>query len=146
LSVVDEPKPRRGRRIALAIIAALLVTAAYAVSPLFSLIGLFAAVRSGNAAQLSERVDFPAVRGGLKSQLAGAFAQQGAGVAGDPLSAPLPQFLDQAVDRYVTPEGIAGLIARSKRPLPVSDSGTFIPPRIRGKPRRTGAPGFLGSP
>jgi hypothetical protein len=118
VSIVDDPNRRQVLGATLAVTAALLLAAAYLASPVFGLMSLFSAVRSGNAVQLRRDVDFPAVRGSLKTQLAATLAARPDGGAAGPPAAGRPAlaaFLDKAVDRYVTPEAIAGLIDRSTR-------------------------------
>lgn len=100
---------------AAAILAA--VAGAYLASPLLAVRGFVAAAKSGDAARLERAVDFPAVRDALKPQLADAMAARartdprlsGTALAG--LGALLaPAIADRAVDRLVTPEGIATLV------------------------------------
>jgi hypothetical protein len=81
----------------------------YGVSPYFSFWRFTAALRSGDSAALSSRMDFPAIRGSLKKQLVARFAQR---------TAPHkwwndlgPTLIDTIIDAYVTPEGIAMLIS-----------------------------------
>ncbi len=100
---------------AAAILAA--VAGAYLASPLLAVRGFVAAAKSGDAARLERAVDFPAVRDALKPQLADAMAARArtdpriseTALAG--LGALLaPAIADRAVDRLVTPEGIATLV------------------------------------
>jgi hypothetical protein len=81
----------------------------YGASPYFSFWRFTAALRSGDGAALSSRTDFPAIRASLKKQLVARFAQtttthKWLGHLG-------PTLIDAIVDAYVTPEGIAALIA-----------------------------------
>jgi hypothetical protein len=94
------------RWVALVCIFLLLV---YGVSPYFSFWRFTGALRSGDSAALSSRMDFPAIRASLKKQLVARFAQ---GTPGNKWWSNLgPTLIDAIVDAYVTPEGIAALIA-----------------------------------
>jgi hypothetical protein len=81
----------------------------YGVSPYFSFWQFTTAVRSGDKAAISSRVDFPAVRASLKKQLAARFAHAGAGHKR--WSKLGPTLIDVIVDAYATPEGIAALLS-----------------------------------
>src|SRR5947207_15898144 len=95
----------RFRWLALLCIFLLLV---YGASPYFSFWRFTAALRSGNSAALSARMDFPAIRASLKKQLVARFAQR---TTSDKWWGNLgPTLIDAIVDAYVTPEGIAALI------------------------------------
>jgi hypothetical protein len=88
----------------------------YFISPYFSFWRFSVAVQSGDSAALESRVDFPEVRQSLKQQLRDAFvhaqpnekkANRYAGV----FASLAPSLIDTIVDAYVTPSGIAALIA-----------------------------------
>src|SRR4029453_8447077 len=87
----------------------LLLLLVYGGSPYFSFWRFTAALRSGDSAGLSSRMDFPAIRVSLKKQLVARIAQ---GTTThkwwDNLG---PTLIDTIVDAYVTPEGIAALIS-----------------------------------
>jgi len=108
---------RRGLKIVAAVLLALLlgITAYVASGPYFAVRAIRAAVRDNDAAALAEHVDFPALRGSLKSQLqdrlvrsagedmqASAFGALGLSIAG--------RVIDGAVDTMVTPFGIGALM------------------------------------
>src|ERR1700758_4436973 len=81
----------------------------YGASPYFSFWRFTAAVRSRDAAAISKRVDFPAVRASLKRQLVARFANQ---TSGHKRRINLgPTLIDAIIDAYVTPEGIAALLS-----------------------------------
>jgi DUF2939 family protein len=81
----------------------------YGASPYFSFWRFTAALRSGDSAALSSRMDFPAIRASLKKQLVARFAQ---GRATHKWWNNLGRTLiDTIIDAYVTPEGIATLIS-----------------------------------
>jgi hypothetical protein len=81
----------------------------YGASPYFSFWRFTAALRSGDSAALSSRMDFSAIRASLKKQLVARFAQGKTGHKWfDHLG---PTLIDTIIDAYVTPEGIAALIS-----------------------------------
>ena len=81
----------------------------YAASPYFSFWRFTKALRSGDSAALSSRMDFPAIRASLKKQLVARFSQ---GTRTNKWWSNLgPTLIDAIVDAYVTPEGIAALIS-----------------------------------
>lgn len=81
----------------------------YGVSPYFSFWRFTAALRSGDSAAISSRMDFPAIRASLKKQLIARFAQ---GTTNHKRWGNLgPTLIDTIIDAYVTPEGIAALIS-----------------------------------
>ncbi len=81
----------------------------YGASPYFSFWRFTAAVHSRDAAAISSRVDFPAVRTSLKKQLVARFAKH----AGNQkrLINLGPTLIDAIIDAYVTPEGLAALLS-----------------------------------
>ena len=67
------------------------------------------AVQRRDAAAISSRVDFPAVRASLKKQLVARFARE---TSGHKRWSNLgPTLIDAIIDAYVTPEGIAMILA-----------------------------------
>jgi hypothetical protein len=81
----------------------------YGASPYVSFWRFMDAVRSRDAAAISSRVDFPAVRGSLKRQLVARFADQRSGHKHwNNLG---PTLIDAIIDAYVTPEGVAALLS-----------------------------------
>jgi hypothetical protein len=100
----------------LVIICVLLLV--YAASPYVAFWRFTVALRSGDAAALNARVDFPAVRQSLKAQLVAYFSPDKTGerhiknkrLAGL-VTALRPTLVDALVDAYVTPDGLAALIA-----------------------------------
>lgn len=105
------------------LVAVVLVAAggAYFGSPYLAARNLKAAAISGDADRLEAEVDFPAVRSGLKGQMAAAMTRK---MAGDPALADnpfarlgmlmIPAIIDKAVDAYVTPDGVAALVRGAK--------------------------------
>ena len=81
----------------------------YGASPYFSFWRFTAALRSGDSAALSSRMDFQAIRASLKKQLVARFAQRTESHKWwNNLG---PSLIDTIIDAYVTPEGIAALIS-----------------------------------
>jgi hypothetical protein len=99
-------KTRRTSWAAFICIVALLL---YGASPYFSFWRFTVALRSGDTAAISARVDFPAVRESLKKQLIARFSHPGTGYKR--WSKLGPTLIDALVDAYATPEGLAMLIA-----------------------------------
>jgi Protein of unknown function (DUF2939) len=91
------------------VLIGILLLLVYGASPYFSFWRFTAALRSGDSAALISRMDFPAIRASLKKQLVARFTQ---GTTGHRRWNNLgPTLIDQIVDAYVTPEGIAALIS-----------------------------------
>jgi hypothetical protein len=81
----------------------------YGASPYFSFWRFTVAVRSGDSAAISSRIDFPAVRASLKKQLIARFVHA---TSSQKRWANLgPTLIDAIVDAYATPDGIAALIS-----------------------------------
>jgi Protein of unknown function (DUF2939) len=81
----------------------------YGASPYFSFWRFTTALQSRDAAAISKRVDFPAVRASLKKQLVARFANRTS--SHKRWSNLGPTLIDAIIDAYVTPEGIAALLA-----------------------------------
>jgi Protein of unknown function (DUF2939) len=91
------------------VIICVIALLAYGASPYFSFWQFTVAIRSGDAAAISSRVNFPAVRASLKRQLVARFARE---TSGHKRWSNLgPTLIDAIVDAYVTPEGIAALLS-----------------------------------
>jgi hypothetical protein len=91
------------------VILCVVVLLVYGASPYFSFWRFTGAVQSRDAAAISARVDFPAVRASLKRQLVERFANKTTSRKrwinfG-------PSLIDAIIDAYVTPEGIAALVS-----------------------------------
>jgi hypothetical protein len=108
-----EQKPRHSRRRIL-VIAVVILLMLYAASPYYALWRFGEALRARDMDALSARIDFPTVRGSLKQQIREKFLKMGATKKHRRLAEFLmsaePSLLDQLVDAYVTPEGVADLI------------------------------------
>ena len=135
---MPEPELRRRPRylgLVIALLAGLLLL--YAASAYYSVWRFAEALRTHDMDSLSARVDFNAVRGSLKQQIRDHFlgvlakkkkdrlAQFLAANAGDPL--------DQLIDAYVTPEGLAAIISD---PAPIKNASSLASlPSINGSPK-----------
>ncbi|CAN2534386.1 hypothetical+protein [Methylocapsa aurea] len=111
------------RRVLFACLALLALALLYAGYAFLSLRQLEAGVKAGDAVAISDHVDFPAVRGSIKEQLAtivmsraldGADKNRspGARLGAGLLAAIGPALIDTAVDRFVSPAAIGALLAR----------------------------------
>ena len=106
------------RRIRWLVIICIVLLLVYAASPYVAFWRFTFALRSGDTAALNARVDFPAVRQSLKAQLVAYFSPDKTGerhiknkrLAGL-VTALRPTLVDALVDAYVTPDGLAALIA-----------------------------------
>jgi hypothetical protein len=121
-------RPRyRGKLIA-AIIAALLLI--YAGSPYYSVWRFGEALRAHDMDALAARVDFDAVRGPLKQQIRdhflGVLAKKKKDRLAQFLTASTDNPLDRLIDAYITPEGLAALIA-DPAPLKNASSLSSLP-------------------
>jgi len=127
-------RPRyRGIIIAVVVAAALL----YFVSPYYSVWRFSEALRAHDMNALSARVDFNAVRGSLKQQIREKFL----GVLKKKKKDRLAQFLtanadplDQLIDSYITPEGLAAIIS-DPAPLKNASSISSLPGVEGAQPR-----------
>ena len=136
---MPDPSPpirRRHRGTIIAILAAAALL--YLVSPYYSVWRFGEALRAHDMNALSDRVDFNAVRGSLKQQIRDHFlgvlkkkkkdrlAQFLAANAADPL--------DQLIDAYITPEGLAAIISD---PAPIKNASSISAlPGIEGAQAR----------
>jgi hypothetical protein len=87
----------------------IVVLVTYGASPYYSFWRFTNAVQSHDAAAISARVDFPAVRASLKRQLVARFADKT--TSHKRWSNLGPTLIDAIIDAYVTPEGIAALLS-----------------------------------
>jgi hypothetical protein len=106
----------------LALALLLVLAAIYLGSPLYAVHTLQKAAVAGDVDRIAAGVDFPAVREGLKPQVAAAIEgrlPRDLEASDDPIEAVgrllAPSLADVAVDRFVTPRGIATLM-RGHRP------------------------------
>jgi hypothetical protein len=118
------PARPRHRAKLIAVFAVLLLL--YGASPYYSVWRFGQTIRAHDMDALAARVDFEAVRGSLKQQIREKFlgvlakkkkdrlAQFLAANAGDPL--------DQLIDSYITPEGLAAIISD---PAPIKNASSL---------------------
>jgi len=100
--------------IALSIVAILLI---YIASPYVSLWRLTEALRAGDTEAFASRVDFPRVRESIKAQLiARFFPPEATNTKKDRVRSLIanlaPSLIDQVLDAYLTPDGLALLLAK----------------------------------
>ena len=108
---------------AVAALCAVAAIAFYIASPWLAFYQLQQAARAGDRDGLEAAVDFPAVREDFKAQLNAAFLskmQSDAHLKDNPLAALgaliVPAVLDRLIDAYVTPQGIATMVAEARAP------------------------------
>ena len=108
----SKPKRRRARFVAFALAALLL---AYVASPYVTLWRFRQVLESNDRSHMETYVDFVAVRASLKQQLRGKLPPPDPARKPDILSGLVERFapalIDQLVDAFVTPDGLAALIA-----------------------------------
>jgi len=104
----------------LVVVAAL---AGYIASPYFAFHRLQDAAKAGDRDGLEATVDFPAVRDDFKAQLNAAFMakmQSDPGMKDNPFAAVgmllVPAVIDRLIDAYITPQGIAMMVAKARTP------------------------------
>jgi tetratricopeptide (TPR) repeat protein len=100
----------------------------YVWSPYHAASSLRNALNSGDPGELAATIDFPSVRASLKEQIKAQLEQPGlpGNTASGPASVTALTMLNQSVDRYITPEGISGLMSKSGV-LPKDDPATVSP-------------------
>jgi hypothetical protein len=103
------PRSWKTRRVSWAALICIVGLLLYGASPYFSFWRFTVALRSGDTAAISARVDFPVVRESLKKQLIARFSHAGTGHKR--WSKLGPTVIDALVDAYATPDGLAMLIA-----------------------------------
>jgi tetratricopeptide (TPR) repeat protein len=118
-----------------------LVMIYYVWSPYHAAAALSTALNQGDPVSLAACVDFDSVRGSLKNEVKSQLAQSGLpDDKGDATSVSnkILAMLDQSIDRYVTPEGIAGLVKNSGatqedgKALPEDEKEGVISPEVAG--------------
>lgn len=146
------PPARRSfaRRVKWLLIALVLVAALYLVSPYYSFWRFTHALKAGDQQRFAKMVDFRSVRESLKKQLKAKLAEGKSTAAKDPNEQkqenPLfalseqfaPRLIDTLVDAYVTPAGLAALLADVKNSDVPGGAGTRDP-NASADPRQGGA-------
>lgn len=118
---VIPPRPRSlVGRLKWPLIALVVILALYVVSPYYSFWRFTEALKAGDQKKFESMVDFRAVRESLKTQLKAKLAE---GRANQPKQEKsllglsdqfAPRLIDTLVDAYVTPSGLAALLADAK--------------------------------
>jgi hypothetical protein len=123
---------RRGKLIAAIVVGLLLI---YAASPYYSVWRFGEALRAHDMEALAGRVDFDAVRGSLKQQIRdhflGVLAKKKKDRLAQFLTASTDNPLDRLIDAFVTPEGLAALIA-DPAPIKNATSLSSLLPSVDG--------------
>lgn len=114
-------RPRRRKEfIVLGLVVLLLV---YIASPYYSLWRFGETIRANDMHALAARVDFPRVRDSLKKQIRDHFIgvreTKKDDLVAQLLTASGPSLLDQLIDAYVTPDGLATIIGN---PAPIRNA------------------------
>lgn len=146
VTLIDTPDRRGPPWRWLLLATAVLVVVAYVASPMATLASLRSAARAGDRDRLEQLVDFPAVRTGLKAQLAANIAAE---MQADPelrdnpfaaLGAALvPVIIDRVVDTYATPEAIATMVETAKGPsTPNADADPIVEQAVSGSSATAG--------
>jgi hypothetical protein len=125
----ERAKPARYRaKLIAAIVVALLLI--YAASPYYSVWRFGEALHAHDMDALAARVEFDAVRGSLKQQIRdhflGVLAKKKKDRLAQFLTASTDNPLDRLIDAYITPEGLAALIA-DPAPLKNASSLSSLP-------------------
>lgn len=115
----DSPLPRRRRGLPRLVVAIAVVLLCYLASPYFSFWRFSAAIRAGDHDAVAAHVDFPALRESMKRELHDRFfPTPDKPKKKDKLHAFLagmaPSLIDTLVDAYITPEGLAALLANPR--------------------------------
>lgn len=118
----------------IAVVAGFLI--ACFVSPFVAAQGLIRAARAGDAAGLERRVDFPAFRESLKTELNARAAVEIRERAGDDRGLAAlgmllaPSLVEGAVDSFVTPQAIAAMVRSAERPEPQEPAPSADTPAV----------------
>jgi hypothetical protein len=135
VAVTDpEPLTRPRRRAKFVVIAGVALLLIYALSPYYSVWRFGQVLRAHDLDALAARVDFDAVRSSLKQQIRdhflGVLAKKKKNRLAEILTSSEHSPLDQLIDAYVTPEGLAALISD---PAPIKNATSISSlPSIEG--------------
>lgn len=124
-----------------AALAAVVILGSYFGSPLLAAQTLRTAAREGDADKLQQLVDFPAVREGLKGQLNAMVVnamQSSPDLANNPFAGlavmMAPAIVNQAVDGYVTPDGISTMLGGQQPTVGAQGGVVSMPKGSASKP------------
>jgi hypothetical protein len=117
-------RPRSGARLLIA--GAVVLLLLYAISPYYSVWRFGETLQAHDMNALAKRVDFPEVRGSLKKQIRdhfqGVLVKKKADPIAQLLTASGPSVLDQLIDAYITPDGLATIISN---PAPIRNANSL---------------------
>jgi Protein of unknown function (DUF2939) len=117
-------RPRSRTRLIVASVVVLLLL--YAISPYYSVWRFGEILRAHDMPALAKRVDFPRVRDSLKKQIRDHFMgvreTKKDDLVAQLLTASGPSLLDQLIDAYVTPDGLAQIISN---PAPIKNASSL---------------------
>ena len=125
--MVNPESPTRPRRRAKFIVmGAVALLLFYIASPYYSLWRFGETIRANDMNALAARVDFPKVRDSLKKQIRDHFigvrATKKDDLVAQLLTVSGPSLLDQLIDAYVTPDGLATIIGN---PAPIKNASSL---------------------
>jgi Protein of unknown function (DUF2939) len=130
----NRPRRRPKRTVIAAIVLLVLV---YAASPYYSVWRFGETLRANDMNALAGRVDFPEVRGSLKKQIRDHFIgvreKKKDDLVAQLLTVSGPSLLDQLIDAYVTPDGLATIISN---PAPIKNANSLSALSSAGGQRR----------
>jgi hypothetical protein len=117
-------RPRR--RAKLVVISAVVLLLLYVASPYYSVWKFSETIQAHDMNALAARVDFPRVRDSLKKQIRDHFIgvreTKKNDLVAQLLTASGPSLLDQLIDAYVTPDGLATIIGN---PAPIKNASSL---------------------
>ena len=140
------PRPSTSRRLKWIVIAIVLLLALYLVSPYYSFWRFTEALKAGDQQKFERMVDFRSVRESLKKQLR---AKLNEGKPKEPKKESslfglsdqfAPRLIDTLVDAYITPAGLAALLADVKNVQGLPGSGDPDAPMRRDTSAITQSP------
>jgi hypothetical protein len=131
VDISSPSRPRYRGKLVASVVALLLL---YVASPYYTVWRFGEALRAHDLNALSARVDFDAVRGSLKQQIRdhfmGVLAKKKQDRLAQFLTAAAGNPLDQIIDAYITPEGLAAIISD---PAPIKNASSLASlPGVQG--------------
>jgi hypothetical protein len=103
----------------------ILVALGWIAWPYYAVYDFANAIQQGDQVVLERRVAWDSVRGGLREDLSAVFARSTQGVGLAALVG--PAIINNAIDYFVTPQGIASLLRIAKAPIPNADQRPSSP-------------------
>ena len=124
--VEPESSSRRRSRVRLIVASVVVLLLLYAISPYYSVWRFGETLQAHDMNALAQRVDFPEVRGSLKKQIRdhfqGVLQEKKNDLVAQLLTSSGPSLLDQLIDAYVTPDGLATIISN---PAPIKTASSL---------------------